>query len=460
MSKSVTLRRQLGWGLTAARCGINTSYRWLGVPLVTVQDNPNFKTKILLGRVPLVSLPRAALSAVRLPVYPVESQRPRRIYLNIASLPFFDNPSGIPRVAKELAAAGLRTPSSGVLPVYPDPVTGQYLLAAAWARKRNLPVDHLPANRDVPLTLQAGDWLVHTMINPHEVDFEAASYAAMRARGVRVGFILHDLIAERHPEFFRARDARHFSHWLRLLAQYDGVFAVSSATLADYRSWCSQEQVSLPTDFCAGVFHLGADFQVRTQLTPKEKEILSGLRATPFFMQVSTIEPRKGYAQLLSAFELLWRQGSTLRLVLVGRPGWKVRGFTARLRRHPENGKRLLWLSGVSDALLCGLYQQAAAVVVASQAEGFGLSVVEAAHYQRWVLARDLPVFREVAGSGTLYFSGLQPQSLAAAITSLFDVVQRTPQPPHCAPPLTWQQSFSSFLSLFGSARAKNGILG
>ena len=55
-------------------------------------------------------------------------------------------------------------------------------------------------------------------------------------------------------------------------------------------------------------------------------------------------------------------------------------------------------------------------MIAASQAEGFGLPLIEAAQHGLPIIARDIPVFREVAQDGAYYFSGNDPESLALAI--------------------------------------------
>jgi hypothetical protein len=51
-----------------------------------------------------------------------------------------------------------------------------------------------------------------------------------------------------------------------------------------------------------------------------------------------------------------------------------------------------------------------------SEEEGFGLPLIEAANFHLPILARDIPVFREVAGDAASYFKGLEPEALAQAV--------------------------------------------
>ena len=80
------------------------------------------------------------------------------------------------------------------------------------------------------------------------------------------------------------------------------------------------------------------------------------LASRPTFLTVGTIEPRKGHAQVLDAFELLWKEGVDANLVIVGKQGWMVEALAKRLRSHPERNKCLFWLEGISDEYLENLY--------------------------------------------------------------------------------------------------------
>ena len=145
------------------------------------------------------------------------------------------------------------------------------------------------------------------------------------------------------------------------------------------------------------------------------------MSARPSFLEVSTVEPRKGYGQALAAFERLWAKGVDVNFVIVGRKGWKIDELAQKIDEHPENGKRLFWLKGISDEYLNKVYEAATCVLFPSEAEGFGLAVVEGARHGKPLILRDLPVFREIAGENATYFSGLNPEALSACLEKWLD---------------------------------------
>ena len=84
---------------------------------------------------------------------------------------------------------------------------------------------------------------------------------------------------------------------------------------------------------------------------------------------------------------------------------------------------------------------------ISSEGEGFGLPLIEAAQHHIPILARSLPVFREVAGEHAYYFEGLAPEDLAAALTRWLALHQEGKAPPSSSMPwLTWDQSAQQVL--------------
>jgi glycosyltransferase involved in cell wall biosynthesis len=146
-------------------------------------------------------------------------------------------------------------------------------------------------------------------------------------------------------------------------------------------------------------------------------ELLDRLSGAPIILQVGTIEPRKGHVDSLEAMELLWQQGAQARLLLVGSAGWKMDDFIARLKSHPEFGRRLFWTDRISDEALGQLYGACTGIIFPSLAEGFGLPIVEALYHGKPVLARRLDVFEALEGRGvTLFDTRASSAALAAEI--------------------------------------------
>ena len=122
--------------------------------------------------------------------------------------------------------------------------------------------------------------------------------------------------------------------------------------------------------------------------------------------------------------------------------------FLKRLESHVERGRRLFWLSGISDEFLDNLYNVSSAVLMPSEAEGFGLAVVEGARHGKPLILRDLPVFREIAGDHATYFCGREPEALSACLEQwMQDYVRGDIPTPEGIRVLSWRESARMLLS-------------
>jgi hypothetical protein len=121
--------------------------------------------------------------------------------------------------------------------------------------------------------------------------------------------------------------------------------------------------------------------------------------------------------------------------------GWLVETLVERLRHHKELGQRLFWLEGISDEYLEKVYAASICLLMASEGEGFGLPLIEAAQHKLPILARNIPVFREVAGEHAFYFSGLEPEALVKAIKEWLELYKEGRHPKSDAMPwLNWRE--------------------
>ena len=275
----------------------------------------------------------------------------------------------------------------------------------------------------------------------------------LQQQGLHVIFTVYDLIPINHSTLFSKALDLAFADW------FAGVMRISDAIICDSRSvadevkeWLQQHPNARQSPLPIGYFHLGADLASSkpTEGTSQdEASILAVLRERPTLLMVGTVEPRKGHAPALDALEALWKDGTDINLVIVGKEGWRSHDLVRRLRRHPQRNKQLFWLEKASDALLMQLYAQSTALLAASFAEGFGLPLIEAAHYGLPVIARDIPVFHEVAGDFAFYFPNTDSAALADSLRHWLQL-HAEGQAPRSAdmPYLTWAQSTQQLLKV------------
>lgn len=231
----------------------------------------------------------------------------------------------------------------------------------------------------------------------------------------------------------------------------DGTICISRSVANDLAEWIEKLELQRFRPFNIGWFHLGADIQssVPTKGLPEDADlVVDTLRKYPTFLMVGTIEPRKGHHQTLKAFEQLWEKGVSLNLVLVGKKGWMVDELASLLSEHSQLDKHLYWLEGISDEYLEIIYTSSTCLIAASEGEGFGLPLIEAAQKKLPIIARDIPVFREVAGENAYYFDGLDPKDLVEAVQDWLILYEMKQHPRSDSMRWqTWKQSAEQFLN-------------
>jgi len=386
----------------------------------------------------------AALQAVHSgPVVPRERDDIPCLYVDATEVTLREGRTGIQRVVREILRCLLDSPPPGykVEPVYAVP--GRPYRIATFSADRRLAT----GASESAIEIRRGDIFLGLDHAMEAVVARAADFEVMKKSGARVYFVCNDTLPLSHPDWFPPQVHDLFESWLATIVRVgDGVLCISRATETALRHWLDGSSVRRETPLALGHFHLGADIPAGTgehRLPGHEhRTLIETLAGVPSFLMVGTLEPRKGHAQGLKAFELLWARGYSLALVLVGLPGWMTEVTARRIRHHDEFNRRLFWFSGAADGFLEALYGACTALLAPSEGEGFGLPLVEAARHGLPILCRDIPVFREVAGAQATYFSGLDSGELANAIADWLKQHARGTVPSSKDIPwLTWDQS-------------------
>jgi len=375
-----------------------------------------------------------------------------RLLVDVSDLARVDLGTGIQRVVREIIRRALETPPQGRQGEAVRALGGRFRHTYA------LPLSilgHEPLNLpERPLDVRPGDVLLCADVNPSITAAEFDELRRLRLDGLQVVLLVYDLLPLRHPELFPANIAKLVAEWYgRMLSIADAAVCISQVVADDVSAWLSEAPEWRDRPLPIGAVHLGADFPGRSLDDGISSETLVAIesaRKRSTVIMVGTVEPRKGHSQALEAFERLWADGEDIGLVIVGMQGWNMEAFASQLQRSPELGKRLHWLRGCGDAGLRALYGASSGLVMASRHEGFGLPIAEALHAGVPVLARDLPVFREMVGDRVRYFSGDDPQELAVAIRNWVadGFVPRADFPAS----LTWDSSYQQLCDvIFGN---------
>ena len=377
----------------------------------------------------------------------VEHHYPRRqLLVDISELVQRDALTGIHRVVRSVLKEWLLNPPEGyrVEPVYASVKQG-YRYAKGFTA-RFLGVSEVNSN-DEPITYSPDDIFLPLDLNHHVPRVHRHFLQDMCQNGVDVRFVVYDLLPIQFPEFWEPQHSVHLvvTEWLSVITSLSGAICISKAVADDLTEWVKQNGAKRRRPFKIDWFHLGADVDHSSPTSglPMDAEVTLGqLRDRPTFLMVGTLEPRKGHAQVLDAFEQLWQSGNDINLVIVGKQGWLVDDLVARLRAHPELNKHLFWLEGISDEYLEKVYAASTCLIAASYGEGFGLPLIEAAQHKLPIIARDIPVFREVAGEHAFYFDAADAQGLAASIQQWLALYGNAAHPRSDKMPwLTWKQS-------------------
>lgn len=354
------------------------------------------------------------------PALPVAAHADRpRLFIDMAVISNHDAGTGIQRVVRALALALLDE----------APARWDIRFVSARRKRRYFEIAWPVPGAENPvgpeMTARPGDVFLGLDYSLDAVRRHRRQLARFRRDGGALWFLVHDLLPLDRPEWFSRNTVIRYGAWLGVLAGIaDGFLCNSPQTETELRDALSRVH-GLTRGFRTQVLPMGHAI-LEAPDAPQGEPVAPRFDTTaPFALMVGTLEPRKGHADALAAFEQLWARGRQDRLVLVGRLGWQVEALRDLIVNHPEHGSRLLWFDDVGDAELFAIYEACTGVVIASLGEGFGLPLIEALGHGKPVLARDLPVFRIHEGRGVHFFAAAaSPRVLADAAQAWFEAAQ------------------------------------
>jgi glycosyltransferase involved in cell wall biosynthesis len=264
---------------------------------------------------------------------------------------------------------------------------------------------------------------------------------------------IHDCTFFDHPEWHERSKVWVFRRAIAVAAQRASVIVcVSATTERRLRQVCDVRApiVVAPhgvdhTRFFSGSEHGASDDASLSAL---------GLQAArPFVLYVGTVEPRKGVAALIGAFDRVASRHLDLDLVIAGQFGWGTDDVEDALGRAAHRD-RIIRTGYVPDDAVPALLRRATVVAYPAIEEGYGLPALEALACGAPLVTTSGTAMEEFAQGAALLVPPGDQDALADAIESIVsgsdpDLEARRTRGLAVAGRRTWQASAQSHLRAY-----------
>ena len=243
-------------------------------------------------------------------------------------------------------------------------------------------------------------------------------------RGIQSKFrfiTVYDLIPILRPQYFNNQKNHLLHRVVHSIDEGTWVFCISEATkndLLNYNSKVDPQKVA--------VIPLGASdlfFQCQDMDILQTSKTKYGIPEKPYFLSLSTLEPRKNIDSTIRAFVRMVRQENLhdINLVLVGTKGWDFDKIFDEISGCNDLKDRIIVTGYVDDQDLAAIYSGALAFVYPSFYEGFGLPPLEAMQCGIPVITSNTSSLPEVVGDAGIQVDPEDNDGLCQAMLEMLN---------------------------------------
>jgi glycosyltransferase involved in cell wall biosynthesis len=421
----------------------STNYSWL---------DRTYATDTLISKLSMLPLivDKHGLSKVSKTIDTNINRTPeRQIFVDISEICRSDANTGVQRVVRKILLLLLNSPPAGyrVEPVYASADT-PYKYARIFTHKILQLINNSVTEECI--RFDKGD-IFFALDMQHHVQIAQRDYFQfLRNQGVKVKFMVYDLLPINFPEFFKGVNTSELHESLmEVVLDSNEAICISKSTANSLKQFAESKGVDAADQPILSWIPLGSDIHDgnRRALLPSQYETtIERIKNKMSFLVVSTIEPRKMHKQIIEAFEILWSGGLDINLVFLGKEGWGIEDLKPKLFAHKKSNKNFIWLNKADDILLEQAYMNSTCLISASIDEGFGLPIVESANYNLPCIVRNIPVFREVAKENAYYFDGFEPENLNKAILDWVSLYKKGGHPKPQKYICSWEESTKNLI--------------
>jgi glycosyltransferase involved in cell wall biosynthesis len=227
---------------------------------------------------------------------------------------------------------------------------------------------------------------------------------------------IHDLTFVKYPDYVPTIVKTYLDRIKNCLKFTDAIITFSENTKRDLVELLKIDPDKIYITYQASRYH--TDYLTEQQIEDLKVTVAYDF-TKPYFLFVSTLEPRKNVIGLIEAFNYL-KQNHKIehQLVLIGQTGWKYQPILEAINQSPYHAE-IHHLHYLTDDLVALFYSQAEAFIYPSFYEGFGLPVLEAMTLGAPVITSNTSSLPEVTGDGALLINPNNPMELADAMLNV-----------------------------------------
>ncbi|MCX6732672.1 MAG: glycosyltransferase family 1 protein [Candidatus Roizmanbacteria bacterium] len=249
-------------------------------------------------------------------------------------------------------------------------------------------------------------WIYKFLGNYLDVFFSPAHYIP-RFCPFKTIVTIHDLSYLYFPTEFLKKDLFQLKNWTEYaLKNSQQIIAVSKTTKKDII-----HEYSIPDEKISVIYN-GYTNPIHDSDSHKQK------LSYPYFLYIGTVQPRKNLNVLITAFAEFYKTHKEFKLIIAGKKGWLYESIF-KLVEELGMKQTILFPGFVSEEEKDRLYKKAAAFILPSLYEGFGIPLLEAMAHECPVISSFSSSLPEIGGEACLYFDPKNSDDLVEKMNSI-----------------------------------------
>lgn len=250
-------------------------------------------------------------------------------------------------------------------------------------------------------------WIYKLLGNSLFVFFSPAHYIP-RSCPFKTVVTIHDLSYLYFPGEFLKKDLYQLKNWTEYALNISSkIIAVSKTTKKDI-----MHEYGIPNEKITVIYNGFENINKYSPRTQNKKV------AYPYFLYIGTIQPRKNLKILITAFSQFRKTNPSYKLIIAGKKGWLYESIFQYVEQLGLKD-HIVFPGFITEEEKDNLYKKAAAFILPSLYEGFGIPLLEAMSHGCPVISSFSSSLPEVGADACLYFDPKSSEDLVEKMTTI-----------------------------------------